>query len=201
MSSASADVPMSLQGETYPLMLLTDAYTLQKLAADSHLADLSEDRPLIPRLGERAAARAAIFTAFNMVESVLIDLSQACIAEDTTGLINAAHKGEITRLLNEGKGNISTTIKDWPRKLCNANVHDDRRHNYREFERIRVFRNNLIHPKLEPASPAVPDQTSLLMQCTAANAMRIIIELAQTAKVLYSVFGKPIPPEFAQIVR
>ena len=199
MSSVEEHMPLFMPGETYPIMLLRDALSLQEYAVKLH-NEFPPDERQIPR-AERAPARAAIFMAFNMVESLLIDLTQECISSDTSNQICICCKDKIKNELKGGKGSIVNTIKDWPRMLGKTAITEIAYFDSDRFDAIRNFRNQLIHPKLElPVDSTAPSQDDLLRQCTEANAQAIIHDLVKTAKALYTIFGKPIPVEFTTVV-
>jgi hypothetical protein len=70
-----AGMPMFLMGATYPIELFNDAAFLRD-QAKAKVAERLDDGRNMPTPGERALSRAAIFTAFNFLESLLIELAQ-----------------------------------------------------------------------------------------------------------------------------
>lgn len=177
---------MFLQGATYPLELLGDADRLAKEAAKHPC----EDGRKTTTRDERTFARSAIFTAFNFLESLLIELTQECIAK---GGVSATVQAEIEDALREAKANISWTIKEWPKMLGKAEVHG--RSEFREFCNLRRLRNRLTHPKLRPLDANELTQDQLLQETNAAKAAWAVAEVKKMARVLYDVFGVSVPPE------
>src|SRR5258708_7535535 len=99
-----------LQGPTYPLELLGDAERLAKEAAKHPC----HDGRTITTPEERTYARSAIFTALNFLESLLVELTQQCLA---AGGVNSGVQAEIEGAFRKGNARISRTIKEWPKKL------------------------------------------------------------------------------------
>src|SRR5260370_23625323 len=171
---------MFLQGATYPLELLGDAERLAKEASKYPCQDGRE----ITTPEERTFARSAIFTAFNFLESLLVELCQGCIA---AGGVNAAVRAEIESDLKKGNARISRTIKEWPAKLGKSPVHG--RAEFCGFRKLRRLRNNLTHPKLQPLQVNELTEDQLLQEANAANAIWAVAEARKMGRVLYSVFG------------
>ena len=177
---------MFLQGATYPLELLGDADRLAEEAAKYVCAD--GRKTTTPE--ERTFARSAIFTAFNFLESLLIELAQGCIAN---GGVSTIVQAEIEDALREAKANISWTIKEWPKKLGKTEVHG--RSEFREFCNLRRLRNRLTHPKLKPLEANDLSQDQLLQEANALNAAWAVAEVKKMGRGLYAAFGVPVPPE------
>lgn len=175
-----------LQGATYPLELLADAERLAKLAT-THRA--SDGRP-ITTPEERTFARAAVFTAFSFIESLLVELVQQCIA---AGGADQAIKEEIEKDLKAGRASISRTIKEWPAKVGKSPIHG--RAECREFKSLRQLRNQFTHPKLQPLAECDLTQDELLQKANGDTASRAIAEVKKIAKVMYEAFGATVPPE------
>jgi hypothetical protein len=183
---------MFLQGATYPLELLGDADRLAKEAA----RHLCQDGRQVTTPAERTFARSAIFTAFNFLESLLVELTQQCLA---TGSANATVQTEIEADLRKGNARISRTIKEWPAKLGKASVHG--RAEFRAFCKLRRLRNNLTHPKLQPLEKTELTQDQLLQEANARNAAWAVAEVKKMGRALYSVFGVRVPPEVQEVPR
>jgi len=175
-----------LQGATYPLELLGDADRLAKEAAKHPC----QDGRKITTPEERTFARSAIFTAFNFLESLLVELTQGCLA---AGGVNPAVQAEIEADLKHGRAKVSRTIKEWPTKLGKQSVHG--RAEFGGFRKLRRLRNNLTHPKLQPLQVREPTQDQLLQEANAVNATWAVAEAKKMGRVLYSVFGVRVPPE------
>ena len=158
---------MFIQGATYPLELLADA---QRLAEES-AKHLQTDGRSTTTPEERTFARAAIFTAFNFVESLLIELTQTCLADLTTC---PSAKTDIEDQLRKGKANISRTIKEWPLQLGKQKVHGLAE--FGAFNKLRQLRNHLTHPRLQPLELTAPTQDQLLQEANAANAAWAVAE-------------------------
>lgn len=175
-----------LQGSTYPLELLGDAKRLANLAAQF----LCQDGREITTPEERTFARSAIFTAFNFLESLLIDLAQGCLA---SGAVSESIKAEIESDLKNGKASISKTIKEWPEKLGKSPIHGCAA--FCEFSKLRRLRNKLTHPKLHPLSAADVTQDELLQEANAANAAWAVTESKKIGRLLCNSFGVRVSPE------
>src|SRR4051812_5345295 len=65
-----------LQVSTYPIELFYDAVFLKEQATAAMRQRPDDGRNPMPTPSERALSRAAVFTAFNFLESLLIELSQ-----------------------------------------------------------------------------------------------------------------------------
>ena len=177
---------MFLQGATYPLELLGDA---GRLAAEAAKHSYQNDHK-ITTPEERTYARSAIFTAFNFLESLLVELTQGCLA---AGGVDTTVQAEIESDLKHGRGNVSRTIKEWPAKLGKSPVIG--RAEYGGFRKLRRLRNNLTHPKLRPLQAGELTQDQLLQAANAANAAWAVAEVKKMGRVLYSTFGERVPPE------
>jgi hypothetical protein len=175
---------MFLKGATYPLELLCSA---RQLAAEAKLR-LGDDGRTTPM--ERALARGAIFTAFNFLESLLIELSQECLRDSA---VDPVAKTEIEAALSKGRASISWTIKKWPSKLGKKAVHG--LSEYKNFNKIRRLRNNLTHPKLHPLKPNELTQDQLIQEANAERAAWVLGEITKMAQALYRGFGSAVPPE------
>ena len=175
---------MFLKGATYPLELLSDATTLAK-EAKKHVSEDGRTTPL-----ERAFSRSTIFTAFNFLESLLIELTQECLRLPS---VNSVAKSEIENALRDAKASISWTIKDWPVMLGKKPVHGLAE--FGCFNKLRQLRNNLTHPKLDPIQPTELTQDQLLQAANATNAAWVVSEVKKMGKALYQAFGVSIPPE------
>jgi hypothetical protein len=176
---------MFIEGASYPLHLLADAETLAEAAKQRRTGGQTTTTP-----EERAFARAAIFTAFNFVESLLIELTQSSLSDPTT---SQRAKRAIEKRLKNGTANISKTIKKWPKKLGKAPVHH--RSEFRSFKELRQLRNNLTHPKLQPLASHDPTQDALLLAVNATKAKWALDEVKKMGRALYTSYGGPIPPE------
>lgn len=177
---------MFIKGATYPLELLSDAQRL----ADEAAKYLCTDGREATTPEERTFARAAIFTAFTFVESLLIELTQTCLADSATC---PSAKADIEQQLRKGKANISRTIKEWPLQLGKKKVHGLAE--FGAFKKLRQLRNHLTHPKLQPLEPSAPSQDQLLQVANAKNAAWAVSEVKNMARALYSSFGATVPPE------
>ncbi len=177
---------MFLQASTYPLELLGDADRLAKEAAKHPCRDGRG----ITTPEERTYARSAIFTAFNFLESLLVELTQECLA---VGGASNSVKAEIESDLKHGRAKVSRTIKEWPVKLGKSPIHGLAE--FRGFRKLRQLRNNLTHPKLQPLQPNELTQDQLLQEANAAIAAWAVAEAKKVARVLYSAFGVRVPPE------
>jgi hypothetical protein len=175
--------------ETYPLVLLNDAVALYKMAREGQ-KQRSEDGRNLPSVPERAAARAAIFTAFNFLESLLIELTQEHIrtAQVCAHCIDSIHDD-----LKHARAEISRTYKQWPIMVTGKCVAGDAA--FAPFKEIRQLRNELVHPKLDTYDARERTQQELLETCTAGTAKDIVTKLCKMAAVLYTAYGKPTPPE------
>jgi hypothetical protein len=177
---------MFLQGATYPLELFADADRLAKEAAKY----LCQDGRNTTTPEERTFARSAIFTAFNFLESLLVELAQGCLA---AGGVNPAVQAEIESDLIHGRARVSRTIKEWPTKLGKLAVHGMAE--FSGFRKLRRLRNNLTHPKLQPLQGHELTQDQLLQEANAANAAWAVTEAKKMGRVLYNAFGVRTPPE------
>lgn len=177
---------MFIQVPTYPLELLADAQWLSEEAAKHP----QTDGRLTTKSAERAFARAAIFTAFNFVESLLIELTETCLADPATC---PSVKIDIENQLREGKASISRTIKEWPLQLGKQKVHGLAE--FGAFKKLRQLRNQLTHPKLQPLDPNAPTKDRLLQETNAANAAWAVAEVKKMGRALYQSFGAIVPPE------
>src|SRR5262249_13700940 len=146
---------------SYPLELLGDAERLANEAAQH----LCQDGRKITTPEERTYSRSAIFTAFNFLESLLVELAQECLA---AGGVNPSVRAEIESDLRKGNARISKAIKQWPKKLGKCQIHG--RAEFRAFRKLRRLRNNLTHPKLQPLQANELTQDQLLQEASAANA-------------------------------
>jgi hypothetical protein len=176
---------MFVQGATYPLELLADA---QKLASEA--AKHSSGSPRSPGPEERPFARAAIFTAFNFVEALLIELTQSCLADPAAC---PSVRADIEGQLRTGNANISRTIKQWPLQLGKRKVHGLAE--FGAFKKLRQLRNHLIHPTLQPVDANAPTQDQLLQEADAMNAAWAVAEAGKMGRALYQSFGAAVPPE------
>ncbi len=185
---ADAGIPMGLLAATYPLELLSSATHLRNLAKDAKGA---RDFRNIPPEMERAYARGAIFTAFNFLECLLIELTQDYV---TNGPGRGTPDG-IAMLddLKEGRARISETMKDWTCKFAGGDIRRD--HRFTNWKVVRGFRNQLVHPKLEPLDNSDLTQDQLLRRANADEADWFLGEICRMAEALYAAFGKRIPPE------
>lgn len=179
-------IPIVVKVSTYPLELLGSAI---RLAEESAKYPLNDGRQ-IPSPEERAYARGAIFTAFNFVESLLIELSQECLRDPN---VNAAVKAEIEDRLKKGRASISRTYNSWPQKLGKPAV--DGLPEFANFEALRILRNNLTHPKLDRLKNDDLSQDELLRKANAATAAWAVAEVKKMGRALYKSFGVPVPPE------
>jgi len=187
---------MTLHAETYPVALLNDAVHLVEQAQAGKL-ERSDDGRDIPSPSERASARAAIFTSFNFLEGLLIELAQDRIK---TGATHCMHcNNTIQDDLKNARAEISRTLKDWPLMLTGKCLLG--RSEFGSFKEIRVLRNHLIHPKYETCGPNNPTQDDLLKLCNALEANRVLTEICKMAKVLYQEFGKDVPTEVENFIR
>lgn len=175
-----------LKGATYPIELLGDA---ERLAQEASKHACQDGRKLTTP-EERTFARGAIFTAFNFLESLLVELTQQCLA---TGGVDSEVRAAMEGDLRKGNARISMTIKQWPKKLGKAEVHG--RSEFKGFHKLRRLRNNLTHPKLHPLQPNELTQDELLQEANAVNAIWAVTEAKRMGRLLYSVFGVGVPPE------
>jgi hypothetical protein len=186
MDTAEAGMPLVMKGPTYPFELFSDAKTLR----DQARASEARDHRNIPGPAERAFSRAAIFTAFNFLESLLIDLAQDYVTNGPGA--GTAYGQAMLHDLTHGNASISRTIKDWPINLVGKDVHGS--HHFREFSVIRSLRNQLIHAKLEPLNPNELDQNQLLRRANCDEAAWVFGQICIMAAALYVAFGqKPLP--------
>ncbi len=179
-------VMLFLKTATYPLELLCDAKRLAEEAAKYRCPD--DQKTTTPE--ERTFARGAIFTAFNFVESLLVELTQECIGG---GGVDSEVQREIEDALRNGNAGVSKTIKVWPKKLGKKEVHGCSE--FRQFESLRQLRNKLIHPKLKPLQPNDLTQDQLLQEANAEKAAWAVGEVKKMAQRLYTNFGVNMPPE------
>jgi hypothetical protein len=189
MSGEQAGLDLVVLGATYPIELLSDADALATQAAEERSANPPDHRDIPPPL-ERAHARAAIFTAFNFLESLLIELAQEHIQ---SGQASSGAATTIAQDLKNRKG-ISATYRSWPLALFNKDSSAEAE--FTHFEDIRELRNQLVHPKLVPSLGA-RSQDDLLKIVTADRASRVIAEVSKMASVWFTWFGKSVPPEVA----
>jgi hypothetical protein len=188
MDTAGSDIPMSVLGSTYPLELLGSATQLRDHARD---AAGGRDFRNIPTVTERAYARGAIFTAFNFLESLLIELVQDHV---TNGPIAGTPDAmAILDDLKEGRTKISTTMQDWTVRFAGGDIRRD--HRFTNWKVIRGFRNQMVHPKLEPLDVGDLTQDQLLRRANAGEADWFLGEVSRMAEALYAAFGKRVPPE------
>jgi len=116
--------------------------------------------------GNTAYSRATIFTAFNFLQCLLIELSQECAK---IGSAAGTPCGQaVLDDLRDGNASISHTMKEWPTNLVGQNVHGT--HHFREFCVIRGLRNQLIHAKLEPLKTNELTQDQLLRRANCDEA-------------------------------
>lgn len=182
-------------GETYPIMLLNDARRLVEKAFEGNAKRTNELG--IPSPEERAAARAAIFTSFNLLEGLLIELTQAKIAAGGT---KCSHCDDaILDELKEARANISRTMTEWPIKVLGVCVTGQSE--FGRLKEIRTLRNQLIHPKLETQKKDERSQDDLLKECNADRSKEILHEICRMCKVLYTVYGQRVPPEFEDAIK
>jgi hypothetical protein len=140
-----------LKAATYPLELLSDAKHLAE-EAQKHASPEGKTTAI-----ERTYARGAIFTAFNFLESLLIELIQTSLRDPA---LSPQVKQEIEDALREAKASISWTYKEWPAKLGKQPVHG--LSEFGQFRQLRQLRNNMMHPKLDPLQPTELTQDQLL---------------------------------------
>lgn len=175
-----------VQVSTYPLELLHDA---ERLAAEAAMHPCEDGRPITtPK--ERTFARSAVFTGFNFLESLMIELTQQSIA---AGDAAPADETEMNDALKKARASISKTITSWPGKLGKPAVHLCPE--FQEFEKLRQLRNNLTHPKLHPVTPKCQTQDELLQISSAKTAAWAVDVAKKMGSVLYRAFGVPVPPE------
>jgi hypothetical protein len=185
---------MSIQGETYPIMLLKDAQFLVE-AAVSGKKQRTDSRP-IPSKVERASARAAIFTAFNLLEGLLIELTQN---RTSAGPTLCKHcDSAILDEIRFARASISRTMTEWPVKILGVCVTG--RSEFAKFKEIRKLRNQLIHPKLESQENGDRSQDDLLKECNADRCKEILYEVTKMSILLYKEFGHDAPPEFKSVL-
>ena len=186
---------MFIQTETYPIVLLNDAVRLVE-QAKAGKSERSNDGRNIPSPSERAFSRAAIFTSFNFLEGLLIELAQDRIK---VGPTHCPHcNNTIQDDLKSARAEISRTLREWPTMLlgkCLLGMSE-----FGAFREIRVFRNHLIHPKYERFESHEPSQDDLLKECTSFKAEWILSEICKMAEILYREFGKATPPELRQVL-
>jgi hypothetical protein len=110
---------MFMQAATYPIELFSDAVFLRDQSAKDETENPLDERG-IPGPSQRAFARAAIFTAFNFLESLLIELSQE---RASNGPLKGSSVAQgILDDLRDGKAAISRTMKEWPVALVGVDV-------------------------------------------------------------------------------
>ena len=126
------------------MALLIDAVHLVKQAQTGKL-ERSDNGRDIPSPSERASARAAIFTSFNFLEGLLIELAQDRIKNGQTHCTYC--NNTIIDDLKNAKAQISHTPKNWPLMLLGKDLLGESE--FGSFREIRVLRNHLIHPKYE----------------------------------------------------
>ena len=131
-----------------------------------------------------------IFTAFNFIESLLVELTQQCLAADG---VDSTVQQEIEQALQNATPSISWTYKLWLKMLGKPEVHGCSE--FREFCNLRKLRNNLIHPMLEPLRADQLTQDQLLEEVNAAKAAWAVDEVKKMGRRLYTNFGVRIPPE------
>lgn len=190
MSKPISSVGFVVAGATYPIELLLDADSLVGQAAQARHDEPPDERN-IPRSKERANARAAIFTAFNFLESLLLELAQDYIR---TGSASSTERSKIEGDISKRRG-ISTTYDKWTKLLFKKKSSKARE--FANFEYIRDLRNQLVHPKLVAPAPT-RTQDELIRVVTADLSGRIVAEVSGMAKVWYVWFGKPVPPEISE---
>lgn len=196
---AGDSMGMSILGATYPLELLADAIRLARDAANQ------EQRPTASP-EERSYSRAAIFTAFNFLESLWIELVQERIRvphhevkshwKRNCRLWTSRRRSTreiIEGQLRSGRASISSTIREWPQLLGLQELHS--RAEFRSFKEFRQLRNRLIHPKLDPLVPGEPNQDELLRLANRDKAAWAVTESKRMAAVLYRQFDQRVPPE------
>ncbi|MEX1232202.1 MAG: hypothetical protein WEB58_18295 [Planctomycetaceae bacterium] len=188
------EMPLSVCTETYPIMLLKDAIYLVK-EAEAGRAKRADNRE-IPSPMERAAARAAIFTAFNLLEGLLIELTQKRISNGPT---KCSHCNEtILEELKSARASVSRTITEWPLTVlgvCIAGMAE-----FGKFKEIRILRNHLIHPKLETQANSERTQDDLLKECNSQRCKQVLYEIVRMCNVLYTVYGQSVPQEFCNVL-
>jgi hypothetical protein len=100
-----ASMPMFLKAATYPIELFYDAVFLRD-QAKAEVAKRLDDGRNLPTPNEHAFSRAAIFTSFNFLESLLIELAQDHV---TNGPGKGTVYGQtVIDDLKNGKANIDT---------------------------------------------------------------------------------------------
>lgn len=187
---AAVGAPMFLKGATYPIELFNDTVFLRDQAR-AKVAERLEDGRNMPSPSERALSRAAIFTSFNFLESLLIELAQDYV---TNGAGNRTPYGQtVLNNLKNGKANISWTMQEWTLNLMGKDVLQD--HRCREFNAIRGLRNQLIHPKFEPIGTHKLTQDQLLLRANADEATWFVGQVNLMAVALYIAFKQPVPLE------
>ena len=141
-------------------------------------------------------ARAAVFTAVNLLESLLIELTQDRISKGPTHCkhCNTAILDE----LKSARASISRIMTDWPVKILGVCVTD--RAEFGKFKEIRVLRNQLIHPKLETQKEGERSQDDLLRECTADRSKEVLYEVARMCEVLYTEYGQGVPLELKDVL-
>lgn len=185
-------IAATVQGATYPLELFFDAKELLN-RAKNELNSREPDRPNIPKPLERMYSRAAIFTAFNFLESLLIELSQERIA---SGATQCKHCDDtILDDLKNARAGISRAMEEWPIKILGTCVTGLAQ--FGKFREIRTLRNELVHPKLDTLIKGERTQNELLMEANANRAEMVFSECCKMAAVLYEKYkGKTnVPPE------
>ncbi|MES2789827.1 MAG: hypothetical protein V4719_09405 [Planctomycetota bacterium] len=193
----SREMNLSMPDSTYPKELIGNAVELSKLATSEVPR---RPRPEMASFTERGFARSAISTAFNALESLLIDLTQWYIEKNLAAKTICKHcASRINWELRDQKANISRTLFEWPGVLFDVDLSKDP--DFKKFENIRNFRNNLTHPLLTPFSDKKLDQTTLLLATTAERAHQVIEDIAKMACTLHTVYGVPVPPEFSSPFR
>ncbi len=187
-----ADVPMFMQGPDYPFELMHNAAYLAKLAASENASHEPHPVSTIRHPNVRALSRAAIMTACNCVESLLMNLVQGYLAKQVTKTPAQLGMGETIR---QRKANISWTMEEWPLALTGIDVYHSPE--FAEFLPIFRLRNDLMHPKLEGYGIALaPSHDDLLQAANEAKAQWVVEECSKMAKALYTAFGERVDQIF-----
>lgn len=179
---------MFIKRSTYPLELFADADRLAA-AATKHVNN-DGNKTTTPE--ERTYSRSSVFTAYNFIECLLVELTQAHLADDENEVAEGV-RVEIEVALREAKAKLSETIKTWPALLGKEPVHG--KSEFGSFQKLRRLRNNLTHPKLQPLGPNELTQDELLQEANADNAAWAVTEVKKMGRVLYTAFGVDVPPE------
>lgn len=175
-----------LKATSYPLELLCDANRLAAEAAKCRRP--TDQKTTTPE--ERSFARSAIFTALNFVESLVLELTQQCLA---TGRVDSAVQREIEGNLRSRNAGLAKIIKRWPEMLGKKAVHGWSE--FRQFKRLRQLRNKLIHPNPKPLLPDDLTQDQLLQEVHTEKAAWAVDEVKKMGRRLYISFGVDVPPE------